>query len=78
MFQNINIYCKVLNFTSLFLGMMALFNNSVSGDIYAWTAVLVLPINSALNPFLYTLSAIVAREVSYNSYPASTMIDHIL
>ena len=26
----------------------------ISGDVYAWTAVLVLPLNSSLNPYLYT------------------------
>ncbi len=25
------------------------------GDVYAWTAVLVLPLNSSLNPYLYTI-----------------------
>lgn len=37
--------------------------NSISGDVYAWTAVLILPINSALNPFLYTLSAVLSSKV---------------
>ena len=43
---------------------MALANHVIPGEVYAWTAVLVLPINSALNPFLYTLSAIIGRGVS--------------
>ena len=48
----------------LSLGMMALSGTEISGDIYAWMAVLVLPINSALNPFLYTLSAILGKKVN--------------
>ena len=35
----------------------------IPGEVYAWTAVLILPINSALNPFLYTLSAVLAKKV---------------
>jgi len=37
--------------------------HEIPGEVYAWTAVLILPINSALNPFLYTLSAVVAKKV---------------
>ena len=48
----------------LSLGMLALSGTEISGDIYAWMAVLVLPINSALNPFLYTLSAILGKKVN--------------
>ena len=35
----------------------------IPGDVYAWTAVFILPLNSALNPFLYTLSAILGKKV---------------
>jgi hypothetical protein len=31
---------------------------TIPGDVYAWIAVFVLPINSAMNPILYTLSSI--------------------
>ena len=47
-----------------FSGLMALSGHSIPGDVYAWTAVFILPINSALNPFLYTFSVII-RSVSY-------------
>ena len=48
---------------------MALRGSEISGDVYAWTAVLILPFNSALNPFLYTLTAIVGKKVSnYSIY----------
>ena len=43
---------------------MALNGHEISGDVYAWAAVFILPINSALNPILYTLSAIVGQKVS--------------
>ena len=42
---------------------MALNGHVVSGDVYAWVAVFVLPINSALNPFLYTLGPTITRQV---------------
>ena len=45
------------------LGLMALNGRVISGDVYAWAAVLILPINSALNPFLYTLSAVLNKQV---------------
>ena len=35
----------------------------ISPDMYAWTVVFILPINSALNPYLYTFyTAIMARR----------------
>lgn len=41
------------------MGLMALSGKSIPGEVYAWTAVFILPINSALNPFLYTFSAVI-------------------
>ncbi|XP_041370979.1 uncharacterized protein LOC121384586 isoform X2 [Gigantopelta aegis] len=35
----------------------------IAGEIYAWTAVFILPVNSALNPLLYTLSAYRQKRV---------------
>ena len=49
-------------------GILALTDHVIPGDVYAWTAVMVLPINSAMNPFLYTLSAILGRKVSVNKH----------
>ena len=49
----------------LFSGVLALTGHVIPGDVYAWIAVVVLPINSALNPFLYTFSAIFGKKVSY-------------
>ncbi|XP_063400167.1 G-protein coupled receptor GRL101-like [Mytilus trossulus] len=40
------------------MGLMALRGYSIPAEVYAWTAVFILPINSALNPFLYTFASI--------------------
>ena len=32
-------------------------------NVYSWIAVVVLPINSAVNPVLYTLSEILQKKV---------------
>ncbi|XP_072173250.1 G-protein coupled receptor GRL101-like [Diadema setosum] len=44
----------------------------IPADIYAWTAVFILPLNSALNPYLYTLSTIMQRrKQSENKEPTN-------
>ncbi|XP_035825748.1 G-protein coupled receptor GRL101-like [Aplysia californica] len=40
------------------MGLMALNGQEISNETYAWSAVLVVPINSALNPVLYTVPAV--------------------
>lgn len=45
-----------------FLGTMTLAGQDISGDVYAWVIVFVLPVNSALNPFLYTFSGICKKN----------------
>jgi hypothetical protein len=42
---------------------LALNEFPIPSDVYAWSAVFILPINSALNPFLYTVTAIVGKQV---------------
>lgn len=42
--------------------VLALGEVSISGEVYSWVTVFVLPINSALNPFLYTLMTVVKKE----------------
>ena len=37
------------------MGLMALNGHELHQDAYAWTAVLIIPINSAINPILYTI-----------------------
>ena len=53
-------------------GILALTNHVIPGVVYAWTAVLVLPINSALNPFLYTLTAILGKKVGIHNISENT------
>ena len=38
-------------------GLAALRGATISGEVYAWIIVFVLPINSAINPILYTFAA---------------------
>ncbi|XP_062589229.1 uncharacterized protein LOC134250886 [Saccostrea cucullata] len=38
------------------MGLLALKGHVISGEVYAWVAVFILPINSALNPFLYSFA----------------------
>ncbi|XP_070532232.1 uncharacterized protein [Ptychodera flava] len=44
------------------LGILGLSGVVIPGDVYAWTAVFILPLNSSLNPFLYTYSSIKAKR----------------
>ncbi|XP_045194790.2 G-protein coupled receptor GRL101-like [Mercenaria mercenaria] len=46
------------------IGMMAMSGHAISGDVYAWAAVFILPVNSALNPVLYTLPAILGKKIA--------------
>ena len=48
---------------SFYAGISAFGGTTISGDVYAWVSVFVLPVNSALNPFLYTLSAFLKKGV---------------
>lgn len=38
----------------------------IPADVYAWAAVFILPLNSSLNPYLYTLSAVWQRHKAKN------------
>ena len=44
-------------------------------DVYAWTAVFLLPLNSSLNPYLYTFS--IARRRHKAKQLASTTSDSV-
>jgi hypothetical protein len=37
-------------------GFLAMSGVEIPGDVYAWSIVFILPINSAINPILYTIS----------------------
>ena len=34
-------------------------------EVYSWVAVFVLPVNAAINPFLYTFSNALSEQVKY-------------
>ncbi|XP_061170411.1 G-protein coupled receptor GRL101-like [Saccostrea echinata] len=51
------------------IGMLTFFGIEVQPDVYAWMIVVVLPINSAINPILYTLTAFIRNKVmSHNLF----------
>lgn len=56
-------------FKNVILGLMAYGGIGVSPDIYAWVIVVVLPINSALNPFIYTFSMIYRQQTRRRKIP---------
>jgi len=57
-------------------GILAMEGYEIPGEVYAWTAVLILPINSALNPFLYTLSAIIAAKVKQSRHQIRKLLEN--
>ena len=42
------------------MGILAQCNVTIPVEMYAWSVVFILPINSSLNPYLYTVSSCVA------------------
>ena len=42
-------------------GLLASSGTPISGSVNAWAAIFVLPLNSALNPFLYTLNSLMEQ-----------------
>ncbi|XP_074662379.1 G-protein coupled receptor GRL101-like [Tubulanus polymorphus] len=44
------------------LGLLAMCNVQIPGEVYSWVATFVIPINSAINPFLYTFSVLAERR----------------
>ena len=45
-------------------GVAALTGVTVPGEVYAWVVVFLLPVNSAINPILYTITSIRFKKVS--------------
>lgn len=45
-------------------GLLALTGTKIGVEMFAWTAVFILPVNSALNPFLYAVPAVKHKMVS--------------
>ena len=53
-----------MHYTFILLkGVLALNDYVIPGEVYAWAAVILLPINSAINPFMYTVMAIFGKAV---------------
>ena len=48
------------------MGLLAARGTPIPGEINVWTAVFVLPLNSALNPFLYTLATMLEKRRQRN------------
>lgn len=46
--------------------LVALAGHPIPPDLYAWLAIFILPINSALNPVLYTLTTTVFKKQVWN------------
>nr|KAG5699458.1 hypothetical protein BaRGS_016304 [Batillaria attramentaria] len=43
------------------MGLLAFHDTPIPGEVNVWAAIFILPVNSAINPFLYTLSMLVER-----------------
>nr|KAG5693292.1 hypothetical protein BaRGS_011613 [Batillaria attramentaria] len=43
------------------MGLLAFRDTPIPGEVNVWAAIFILPVNSAINPFLYTLSMLVER-----------------
>nr|KAG5704710.1 hypothetical protein BaRGS_005166 [Batillaria attramentaria] len=44
------------------MGLLASRGTAIPGEVNVWAAIFVLPLNSALNPFLYTLNTLLERR----------------
>ncbi|KAJ8031757.1 hypothetical protein HOLleu_25063 [Holothuria leucospilota] len=51
-------------------GILSTAGYEISTDVYAWFAIFVLPINSAVNPFIYTLPAMKRKKKNEPSFIA--------
>ena len=57
--------CIVLLFVTLSIFVSGMMDKSgINNDFYEWTALVIFPLNSALCPFLYTLTIIVKPKVN--------------
>lgn len=64
----------VTHFLLSIIGFLALGGVDISSDVYAWVIVLVLPINSALNPFIYTFSMMYRQVCKTEQYFYSSKV----
>ena len=49
----------------------------IPADVYAWTAVFILPLNSSLNPYLYTFSVAWQKKKAKTSSAYATASDSV-
>lgn len=54
----------------LVAGLLTFFGIDVSNEVYDWIIVIVLPINSALNPVIYNFIAFMRHKVCKSSISA--------
>ncbi|GIY23049.1 g-protein coupled receptor GRL101 [Caerostris extrusa] len=45
-------------FPIIVMGLLAMSGVNITGEAYSWTAIFVLPLNSATNPLIYTISSL--------------------
>ena len=48
----------------IIMGVLSQFGVRIPLILYAWTVVFILPINSTINPFLYTLAVLISNKIS--------------
>ena len=58
----ISLYVLFSQVPIVFISFAALGGASIHPQVSAWVAVFVLPVNSAVNPVLYTLSAMERQQ----------------
>lgn len=54
-------------------GILSLTGRVFESAVYTWIAVFALPVNAALNPFLYTFSKHITKQVIHFVYILGTM-----
>ncbi|XP_046368905.1 relaxin receptor 2-like [Haliotis rufescens] len=52
----------------IIIKILALSGVKISGDLYAWVVVFVLPVNSALNPLLYTITTKLFKQKLFSKF----------
>ncbi|KAH9499554.1 hypothetical protein Btru_078105 [Bulinus truncatus] len=52
------------------MGMLSVGGHRYSPDVYAWVAIFILPVNSAVNPMLYTIPTIYNRLTVISNPPS--------
>ena len=57
-------YKELTCFISNFKGVLALSGQVIEGEVFSWIAIVVLPVNTAANPVIYTLLTVWQNRVS--------------